>query len=88
MDASKARNGRKAIELMSAWAGDPDGDTDFLGQRLTALLEEEDDPLGAAIELIAGLVNLTGLLLVRRLSENGVTESQTLQEMGVRFAGE
>lgn len=71
---------RHAVAIMTAW-GDSGDDTSFGIDTLTDIIQErgEGDLWTGAVEVITGLVNLTGLLLVQRFKDTGQDEQATLQ---------
>lgn len=81
------RNTQMAIEVMTAWASDPDGLDDFIFDRIRSLIDDTEDqnPLRAAVDLINGFVNLSGHLLIRRESEMKVRDVDTLRELALEY---
>lgn len=90
MADNKSENTRLAIEIMTAWAGDPDGLSDFITERLRSVVEqrEDRDRFQGALHLIFGFINLTGRLLIQREHEMGVADIETLQALALELAGE
>lgn len=86
MTPEQAQYGRMAVEIMATWTADADNANEVVPQHLNLLMQEGATPVEAAVQLIYGFVNLTGLLLVQRLAEQGTPEEQTLQEIALRFA--
>lgn len=81
------RNTQMAIEVMTAWASDPDGIDDFIVARMRSLIDDAEDgnPLRAAVDLINGFVNLSGSLLIQRESEMNVRDIETLRQLGLEY---
>ncbi len=81
MDAKQADNTREAIAVMTAWVhGGPPAVNEQLGRAVTTLDE--------AVDVIAGMTNLCGLLLNLRLKDLddgtgkvGPLPEQTLQHI-------
>lgn len=71
---------RQAVAIMTAWM-DNQGDSTFGIQTVADILEDRQDGdlFTAAIEVIGGFVNLTGLLMLQRYSDTGQDERTTLQ---------
>ncbi|MFE4001484.1 hypothetical protein ACFX43_22145 [Nocardioides sp. YIM B13467] len=76
-----------AIEVMTAWASDPDGIDDFIFDRIRSIIDdaENGNPLRAAVDLIHGFVNLSGTLLIQRESEMHVSDIDTLRQLGLEY---
>ena len=72
-----------AVTLMTAWLAAPDGPPTLLLQALERHIEEHPsgDRLNGAAELIMGLTNLCGSLLVLRELETGLPCHRTMQEL-------
>ncbi|MGB8650616.1 MAG: hypothetical protein WCD35_08130 [Mycobacteriales bacterium] len=64
---------------MTAWLGDPDGNTMML-KVLGSHLDEGGDE--ALVGVVSGLISLAGRLLVR-LEQAGVSPSEALQELAL-----
>lgn len=81
------RNTQMAIEVMTAWASDPDGIDDFIFDRMRSLIDDAEDgnPLRAAVDLINGFVNLSGELLIQRESEMNARDIDTLRQLGLKY---
>jgi hypothetical protein len=79
---------RDAIELMTAWADDPDGPSDLLADCLRRQIGERpaEVSLIAAHTLIASMSYLCGLLLHLRELESGVTAQETLRALALHSA--
>lgn len=71
-------NTRKAIDVMTAWATDNPNETDFSMERLREYVSEGPD--GEA-ELMLGLVNLAGYVLIRLEVASGQTMQWHLQDI-------
>jgi hypothetical protein len=71
---------RHAVAIMTAW-GDNGDDASFGIDTLTDIIQErgKGDLWTGAVDVIGGLVNLTGLLLVQRFKDTGQDERATLQ---------
>jgi hypothetical protein len=71
---------RQAVAIMTAWL-ECEGDSRFGIQTIADILDDRDDGdlFTAAVELIAGFVNLTGLLMLQRYSDTGQDEGSTLR---------
>ena len=71
---------RHALAIMTAW-GDRGDDTSFGIDTVTDIIQErgKGDLWTGAVEVITGLVNLNGLLLVQRFKDTGQNERATLQ---------
>lgn len=70
---------RSAIRVMTAWA---EGDTQpgFMADQVVAMtLHESTDRLAAWTELVSGLSNLCGVLLMHVETTTGATPQETLQ---------
>jgi hypothetical protein len=78
-----------AVELMTARAANPKGETTFLGEHLLAVIEERGhgDDVAAIIEIVLGFIALSGALVELRATEVGISEEDTLRELAVRFDG-
>ena len=81
---------RDAIELMTAWADDPDRPSDLLRDCYRRKFDERPPEVGlvAAVELIASLTCLCGMLLHLREFESGVTAQESLRALALHAAGE
>lgn len=79
----------QAVAIMTAWM-DSEGDPAFGIQTVTDILQERDDGdlFTAAIEVIGGFVNLTGLLMLQRHSDTGQDERATLQMVAADISSE
>lgn len=73
---------REAIGVMTAWA--TSGDAAFASTYYNKLLD--DYGVEKAREVVAGLINLCGELLVIRAKETGVREQETLRKIAERIA--
>ena len=79
---------RDAVGLMTAWAARPDGPPDLLVDYLRHYLDESppEFKLAAAVELVMGMTNLCGALLVLREHESGFLPQGTLSELALHYA--
>lgn len=80
MTPHQAELTRQAVAIMTAW-GDSGHDTSFGIDTLTDIIQERGrgDLWTGAVEVISGLVNLNGLLLVQRFKDTGQDGQATLQ---------
>lgn len=76
-----------AVALMSAWLAAPDGPPTLLLTTLQRHIEEHPsgDRLNGAAELIMGLTNLCGSLLVLRELETGLPGHRTMQDLALEL---
>ena len=90
MSPYQAVSARDAVGLMTAWAACPDGPPelllDYLGQHLDE--SPHEFKLAAAVELVMGMTNLCGALLVLREHELGVLPQGTLSELALHYVEE
>ena len=85
------RSARSAIDLMKAWLDCPEGaPPDGMIECLRSKVEQHPtgDGFVGAIELIMGLVRLTGSLLVMRELETGVPDWETLMDLASEWASD
>jgi hypothetical protein len=81
-DELKNENTRKAIGVMTAWStGDGTG---MAVEEISALVEEQG--VEALAALTAGLVNLSGVLLLLRERELAQSPAATLRDIGEYIA--
>ena len=76
-------NMQVAIDVMTAWADDPEGTKKSVGERVAEYVEES--PEGEA-GVLMGLVGLAGYLLVRLEDRTGETMQSHLQDIALRVA--
>lgn len=74
-------NTRKAIDVMTAWATDNPDSTEFSGQRVVEYVHD-----GAEAELLMGLINLAGNLLVKLEASTGKSMQWHLQDIAQKIA--
>lgn len=81
-EISKREMGR-AVEMITAWMEyqDEAPRESFLASRLMPLA---NDPQ-AEVELILGLIQMVGVLLVKVSNETGTSEEQVLQGLALRY---
>jgi hypothetical protein len=79
---------RDAIAVMTAWSASPDGPPDLLVECLRGHLDDRpaEDALAAATELILGLTNLCGTVLVINEEATGISLRETLRELALHHA--
>jgi hypothetical protein len=73
---------------MTAWAASPDGPPDLLFDCLRRQIDErpESERPAAAVELIMGMTNLCGTLLVLLEGEFGPDPRETLRQLAAHYA--
>ena len=87
MTTPDQKNARLAIEVMTARVHDLDVHKQFALERLVDAVEHRrDDDFTGSLDVIFGLMTLTGDLLGMRLTETGVSAEQTLRELALRYA--
>lgn len=80
---NRHENLQRAIDVMTAWADDPEGTKRNVGERIAEYVEESPD--GEA-SVMMGLVGLAGYLLVRLEDRTGETMQSHLQDIALRVA--
>ena len=85
---SQYENTRTAIGVMTAWASDNDDEPEFTARYLASLTAggTVKDQVLTQAQIISGLVNLAGSLLVLRDAETGVPPQATLRELAQHIA--
>ena len=88
MGTTPAESVLNAIEVMSAWAAEPDGPPDLLMDCLGRHLDERppDEALMAAAELIMGMTTLCGFVLAINEKATGFDMEITLRELALHYA--
>jgi hypothetical protein len=87
MTPHQAQLTRHAVAIMTAWMDD-EGDSRFGIETVADILADRDDGdlFRAAVEVIGGFVNLTGLLMLHLYSETGQDENETLQLLAAEIS--
>lgn len=75
-------NALKAIEFLTAWSGG-ERSTDFLAERFRAMSDEEGRE--GLIRSWAGLINVSGYMLVWISKLTGKSEEEILQAIALHF---
>jgi hypothetical protein len=88
MPRTPRQSAQGAVGLMTAWLAAPAGPPDLFVDCLRLSLEEhpDDDKLAAAVELIMGMTQLSGGLLLMLEEATGTSAQETLQELGRFYA--
>jgi hypothetical protein len=90
-DAAKVNEGiRRAVALMTAWHESDDSDTTFaviLASQDLAAAVANDKLLEESVDVIAGLMSLSGRLLAELERHTGQDISAILQRAGQETAG-
>jgi hypothetical protein len=83
-------NTRHAIELMTAWLEDPEEPSEMFLARLSSLIRgrSEGDLLPGTVELVMGMTQLCGGLLITLAEETGMSEGETLRRLALAYAME
>jgi len=90
MGTTPAETVLNAIEVMSAWAAEPDGPPNLLIACLGRHLDERppDEALIAATELIMGMTTLCGVVLSINEEATGFDMEVTLRKLALHYAAD
>jgi hypothetical protein len=90
MPPSRTENARHAIELMTAWLESPDEPSEMFLGRFRSLIHRrsDDDVLAGAVELVMGMTELSGALLITLAEETGISECEALRRLALVYAME
>ena len=88
MSTSPSEGVRHAIELMTSWLESPDALSDLYVRRLRSNLADrpDGDPIAGAVELVMGMTELCGALLVTLSEAVAAPESEVLQRFALLYA--
>jgi hypothetical protein len=78
----KAENARTAIGILTAWTSEPGGG-DFTRDQVLDLIREGGDE--AIVGLIAGMITISGHLLIKLSDATGRSNLDILQELAARY---
>jgi hypothetical protein len=82
-------NMAKALAILTAWNESGDGDLSLVEQTTVAYLEAQPDAearVAEAMNLVSGLVSLSGRMLLQLARSLGRSEDELLRLMGERIA--
>jgi len=82
-------NMAKALAILTAWNESGDGDLSLVEQTTVAYLEAQPDAearVAEAMNLVSGLVSLSGRMLLQLAQSLGRSEDELLRIMGERIA--
>ena len=82
-------NMAKALAVLTAWNESGDGDLSLVDATTAGYLNSHagrEAQLGEAINLISGLVSLSGRMLLQLAQSTGLSEEELLRIMGERIA--
>jgi hypothetical protein len=87
-DSRRTESIQGAIELLTLWLACPDGPPAPMLSALERHIAEHPsgDGLNGAVELIMGLIRVSGTLLVLREFESSIPAQQTIQALAVELA--
>ena len=90
MHTSPTESTRNAIELMTSWLESSDEPSELFIRRMCAHIGErpDGDPIAGAVELVMGMTQLCGSLLITLAEEIGVSESEALQGLALLYAAQ
>jgi len=90
MSTSPSEGVRNAIELMTSWLESPDALSELFVRRLrTTIAERPDgDAVAGAVQLVMGMTELCGGLLITLADATEVTESEALQQFALLYAAQ
>jgi hypothetical protein len=90
MSTSPSEGVRNAIELMTSWLESPDALSELFVRRLrTNIAERPDgDAVAGAVQLVMGMTELCGGLLITLADATEVTESEALQQFALLYAAQ
>lgn len=90
MISQKQRYTRHAVAIMTEWLDDPHGETDRVSDVAMSIVAEagDGDVVAGLTEVVIGLINLNGQLLVDANARTGVRAEVLLRELAQLAARE